>query len=897
MIPQSIGRLCFFVLGMASSLCFSAEVQNLRCEYQKNPLGIDSAKPRFSWSIQSERRNQVQSGFQVLVASSLELLAKEQGDIWDSGKTKSNQNVWIEYAGKPLASGMAGFWKVRVWDGNDAVSMWSEPSHFSIGLLDASDWKGQWIGMASADIHEEPWFRKTFTLEQKPRSALIYVASIGYHELYVNGQKVDDRLLAPSVSYLTKRALYVTYDIAPLLKPGKNAVAVWLSPGWALFKGVNPVMDFQLSKSPVFIAQLNMRDAANKTTSVTSDTTWKCHLSSERHLGEWTNSNFGGDRIDTSKDLPGWNVADFDDSAWEVATAYLEYNNRKILSPDLVEPNRRMGEIHAVGIEKTGPSTYRIDLGENFSGGIEATLKGKPGNVVTLMASTEKGAECEFNQRDELVIGDSGQATFRNHFGYHEYRYVTISGVENAPALGDIHGYRIGNDLARTGHFDASNPLLKRIYDATYNNCINLTTGGMMVDCPHRERLGYGGDAHTSMEMNLSSRECGAFYSKWAQDWCDIQPEDGDIAHTAPTIDGGGGPGWGGFVILMPWQVYQTYGDRRILEKTYPHMKRWLAFVQTKCDAEELFHPFGGSWGFLGDWVTPHGSEQSDSPEAFLFNNCYRLYAIRIVAKVARALGQTEDAQRYEAQAGIVKKAVHKRFFNATDNTYLDTKQTHCVMPLVADLVPEELVPKVMENLRNEILVAQKGHLDVGLHGLYFMTKYLTEHDGGDLVFTYANQPTYPGYGNFLELGVNTWPEEWGKLDSKIHGCYNSIGGWFLHGLGGVRPDPNAPGFQHFIVKPTIVGDLTWVKSDWRSLQGPIVSHWTRNGQSLTMEITIPANTSATVYVPSRNGTAVTESGKPIEKAEGVRVLSHGPNETVLEIGSGHYQFRSEIDR
>ena len=888
-----LAGLLLLILGGTPRLS-ALEVKDLRCEYLAAPLGLDTTRPRLSWLVESDRRGERQTGWQVLVASSPDRLAGHEGDLWDSGRVSGDQSIQVEYAGKPLAAGSDCHWKVRLWDRDGHASAWSAPARFSVGLLAADDWKGRWIGTASTDEHAEPWFRKTFALARKPRTALAYVGSIGFHELHVNGRKVDDRVLAPSVSHLTKRALYVTYDIAEYLQPGTNVVAVWLSPGWSLFKGVNPVMDFQLPKRPLFIAQLDLRDGDAAPTVVASDETWRCRPSHERHLGEWTNGNFGGDRIDATQELPRWDDAALDDSAWERAAPC---EVRRLLSPDLVEPNRLGEAIRPVGVIRKGPRTYQVDLGRLFTGWVEARLKGAAGSTVIVTASTESNKACEFNQRDEYVIGAAGAGVFRNHFAYHEWRYATLDGVDAPPALTDIVGYRVGNDLRRTGGFECSSELLTRIYDATLNNVRNLTTGGMIVDCPHRERLGYGGDGHTSLDANLGNLACGPFYSKWARDWCDIQQEDGYIAHTAPTVDGGGGPAWSGFVVLMPWEVYQTYGDRRVLESSYPHMKRWLEFLRTKCDADGLLVPYGGRWGFLGDWITPHGNEESDSNEARLFNDCYRLLATRTAARVARVLGEAGDATAFEAQAEGMRSTLNKRFFDAARNVYLDSRQTHLVMPLVSGAVPDDRVEAVRANLRREILVTQQGHLDTGLHGTFFMTRYLSGHDANDLVYSYASRTNFPGYGHFIAQGYDTWPENWRGGGSKIHGCYNGIGGWFLQGLAGIRADPAAPGYQRILIKPSLVGDLTWVRAHFDSMHGRIISNWNRDGGKIRMEVVIPANTSATIYVPARNEATVRESGKPAAQADGVRFLRMEKDAALYEVGSGTYAFASEIER
>jgi hypothetical protein len=843
---------------LVASLALAVEPADLRCEYLVDPLGLDTARPRLSWAMADpdHTRGQRQTAWQVLAASSPERLAADTGDLWDSGRVASDQSVGVDYGGTALASGESCWWKVRLWDKDGAPTAWSAPARFSVGLLAAADWQAQWIGMASASEQECPWLRREFELDQVPETALAYVGSIGFHELYVNGRRVGDAVLTPSVSDLRQRALYLTYDLKPYLRPGRNAIALWLGPGWAQFSDANPPVGFGVVKKPLGIVQLQLGPAGGPWTRIVSDQHWRCAVSTTRHRGRWQNSDFGGDSVDAGRDVAGWNDVGCDDRAWEAATVY---QPGRALSPDVIEPNRRCERIAAQTVAPAGPHKWRVTMSRLFAGWVEVKLAGAPGAKVTIKVSSLADHEVEYNQLDEYVVGASGQGVFCNRFSYHECQFVTIEGLPQAPAPDDVVGWRVSNDRPRIGDFDCSHPLLKRIYDVTVNTYLNLSTGGMTVDCPHRERLGYGGDGHTSLEIALDTFASDGFFAKWARDWCDVQRPDGGIYHTAPTMGGGGGPGWSGFILTMPWEVYQAYGDRRILEQVYPSGRRWLDFLQAHVGADGLLAPLpGGYWLFLGDWLTPHGSEGSDQPAALLFNNCYYLYATRLAAKIAHVLGRAADEAVYAERAAALAAAINKRFADPATMAYLDTRQTHCVMPLVAEAVPPEHVDQVVANLEHEILVARHGHLDTGLHGTYFMTRWLCEHDRGDLVYTYATQTTAPSYGDLLAKGYETWPEAWGGAPSRLHGCLNGIGGWFLRGLAGIRPDPSAPGYRHFLVEPQVVGDLTWVKAHHDGPYGRIEVAWRRDGRRFSLDLTVPANSAATVWLPAADPGAVT---------------------------------------
>jgi len=837
-------------------------------------------------------RSQTQTSYQILVASTRELLATNRGDLWNTGIVNSDQTLGIPYGGKKLQFGMNCFWKIKVWDMETRASQWSAVARISVGPLSPSDWKANWIGMESANDSECPWFRKEFEVTKLPTDALAYVASVGFHELYINGKKVDDRVLAPSVSDLGKRIPFVTYNIRPYLVTGKNVVGIWLAPGWSHFTDGNPdKVSFGTVKAPLVIAQLKLSGSSVGSSPIGTDATWQCARSSTRHLGRWQNSDFGGDAVDGYRDSLAWCTAasSSPEIVWERATIY---PSNRILSSDAVEPNRRCDKIDASEIKLVAPGKYRIKMNRLFTGWIDAKLHANPGSKVTLHASSLPDREVEYNETDEYIVGPSGTGRFCNRFSYHEIQYITIEGVDTPPVFDDVSGYRISNDRARIGRFNCSNPLLQRIYETTLNTYLNLSTGAMTVDCPHRERLGYGGDGHTSMEIAMDTFSSDLFFSQWAQDWCDIQLGDGRIYHTAPTKGGGGGPAWSGFILTMPWEVYVATGDTRILENTLPSALRWLDYLQAYVGADGLIQPLpGGYWMFLGDWVTPHGSEGADTPEALLFNNCYCLYVTRIAGRIAHILGQDAEADRCKECADKLKLAINKSFFKSSSALYLDSRETHIVLPLVADIVPIERLADVKTNLEHEILINQKGHLDTGLHGTYFLTHYLTEADRSDLVFTYATQTTFPGYGDLLLKGYETWPEEWNGSDSRVHGCLNGIGGWFQRGLAGIRADSTAPGYKHTIIKPAIVGDLSWVNCYHDSPYGRVVSNWHIEDKKVAIDIEIPANCSATVYVPTSNTTSVRESGKTIKKSAGTRFLRTEPGYGVFEIGAGMYHF------
>lgn len=885
--------LLFLMLKAAALYANELEIKSLKCDFQSNPTGIENMNPGLSWEIYTGQRKVYQESFHVLVASSLERLNLEDADVWNPGVIRSSQSIQVKYEGIPLESARRYYWKVRVQDQHGVLSPFSEASFFETGMLEPGDWKADWIYGPTLKSDACPWFRKTFHLDSLPSRATAFVGSVGFHELYVNGEKVSDAVLTPSVSDLRNRALYKTYDITPYLKKGKNAAAIWLASGWADFRDFNPPVDFGQEKKPLCIVQMHLdRDQL-----ILSDPTWCYSPSDTWHLGKWQNSDFGGDSVNAMLSVKDWNHPEFDDSRWAYAATV---DPGLALSSDLMEPNRMVKQIPVSVINQVSPGVYQVVMEKLYTGWIEVKVKGRPGNPVVIQASAHAESAVEFNQRNVYVPGADGRGTFRNRFSYHEIGFITIEGLDYQPEISDIVGYQVTNDRRVMGGFDTSDPLLNQIYDITCYNYENLSTGGMSVDCPHRERLGYGGDGHGSLEIALSAYASHPFFTKWAQDWCDIQDENGRINHTAPTLGGGGGPAWSGFILTMPWAVYLSYGDPRIIERTFPSASRWLKYMARQVGKDGLLGiPSPGHWEyadstrwiFLGDWATPHGSEESYTPEASLFNNCYYVYVLGLAAKMAEILDQPDKAGSYREQAQHITRAINEKFFDPVTHTYIDTRQTHCVMPLMANVVPPAHVQAVQANLEKEILIHRKGHFDTGIHGTYYLVKYLTEQDRSDLIYTLASQTTFPSYGFFISKGYVTWPELWHECNSIMHGCLNGIGGWFVHGLAGIRPDPESPGYRNTIIKPAVPADLEWVKGYHDSPYGRITCNWKRRDGSLEMKIDIPANSSATVYVPTSDESIVRVDDMQATRAEGVTFLRQEKGHAIYQVASGEYNF------
>ncbi len=480
-----------------------------------------------------------------------------------------------------------------------------------------------------------------------------------------------------------------------------------------------------------------------------------------------------------------------------------------------------------------------------------------------------------------------------------------MRGLPRAPKADEVKGWLITTNYEQNATFSCDNPLLNQIHDMmcwTYK-CLSL--GGYTVDCPHRERLGYGGDSGTSMEMGMLNFRTNTFYAKWAADWRDSQNEQGDVPYTAPySQDAGGGPVWSGFCITMPWQVYVTYGDRRPLEEGWPVMKKWLAFIDTKM-SDGLLQPYVGigcagspKWNFLGDWVPPgrkQGKDRVDDRSTLFFNNCYLVYCLQLASKIGHVVGDDAQAKSYASQAKGLAQRLHSRFLNADRATYANGEQTYLVMPLLFGITPPNLAPQVLAALENDITVTRHGHLNTGMHGNYFMTKYLIAQRRNDLLTLMHTQRDFPSYGNMIALGATTIWEEWDGDNSQIHNTMISVGLWFIEGLAGIRYDEQSPGFQHFIAVPGIESGLRRVDASLMTGYGKISSNWRVDQDTLTWELVVPPNTTATVSLPASTLNAVRESGEPAGSQFGIADAAVENGLFRCRVTSGTYHFTSQL--
>ena len=880
------------LLGPVSGIASEVQPLGLRCEHLENPVGMDVTLPRLSWRMEdpAHARGRKQSAYRVLVASSRQQLDSDTGDLWDSGRVSSNQSHLVAYAGEPLISHMECHWKVKLWTEDGTETPWSPVARFTIGLLKASDWQGPWMTCGDDPQTKQPipvvkhlWFRRHLELAQAPASAIIHIASIGYHELHVNGAKADDRVLAPTLTRLDKRVHYVSYDITRLLRAGGNCIGIHYGPGWARY-------DF-FKTSPAIRVQLQATTADGQVIRLSSGKSWRYRVAASENTGGCKWGNNGGERMDARRLMPDWNLPDHDDSAWANA---VETQKDVILSAEMVQPSRVIATIPTVAVKESGKAEdgaklHEVRLEKNFTGFLRIKVRDQSrGDRILITVADALDPKSVFNQVSEYICAGKKEEVFEHRFNYCAGRYLTIQGLKQKPLPEDITGLAVSNALERVGSFTSSNGLFNRIYETDVWTFLANTTEGFTADCPHRERMGYGEVAFaTAWGIGLPNFQSGAFYTKWIRDWADVQDEKGWIHHTAPQINQHyGGVMWSSAGLNVAAETYLHHGDLRALEANHESARRWLAFLHRNVK-DGLLTPYNRHWGkFLGDWAAPGGrNERGDSPEAKYFNNCVYAKNLADFIDHSKLLGKEDGLDVYQQRLERLRARIHQEFHKPGTATYCNGTQVQQAFALLTGVCPPEQRDRVREKLFQDI--RDRGYLDMGSSGLPVLLKYLIEHSSRSGVLAGPlNRKTMPSYGFFLESGQTTWPEHWQPRTSNIHTCYTGIASWFIKSLGGIRPDPAHPGFQKFLIQPVLAAGLTHVRARTESPYGTIVSEWRRKGEAVTLDVVIPPNSTATVHVPTGDPEALR---RKVAGMEGVSFLRAEPQHGILLLEAGRY--------
>jgi alpha-L-rhamnosidase len=903
---------------LIASLCFSLakaqskiSVTNLQCEMLNNPEGIDVLQPRLSWQIQSNGNDVKQTAYQILVSSTLENLNASKADLWDSGKVTSNESVNIIYNGKPLENRQNAFWKVIVWTNKGEIQS-AENAHFSIGILTYSDWKStRWIGyekLAKDDSISQysrlsaRYLRKEITLKKQVKSAKVYIMGMGLYELYINGNKIGDQVLAPIPTDYTKNVKYNVFDVTSQLKEGKNMLGTILGNGrfFAMRQDYKPykIKSFGFPKMALQLF-VEYTDGSNEV--IRTDDTWK--LTTDGPI--LSNNEYDGEEYDARKEMKGWNTTNFDDKSW--------VNARYVQEPGgffeaQMTPNMKiMGEVKPISIKATTKGTYILDMGQNMVGWLQLKVKGKSGDQVMMKfaESLQKdGSLYIANLRDAkttdiYTLKGEGEEIWEPRFIFHGFRFVEISGFPTKPTLDNFVGKVVYDDIKTTGTFESSDATMNQIFKNAYWG-IRGNYKGMPIDCPQRnERQPWLGDRTTGAYGESFLFDNQTLYAKWLDDIKYSQTQDGGLPDVAPAFWRyyGDNVTWPGTYITVADMLYTQFADKEVIKKQYPTMRKWMVYMEENYLLNDLMDK-----DKYGDWCVPPESLElirSKDParmtDGEVLSSAFYYQLLGIMKKFATIANEENDIAHYDDLAVRIKKAFNSKYLNKTTNSYANNTVTANVLPLAFGMVPENVKEKVFQNMVHEIEVTKQGHISTGVIGTQFLMRTLTNFGRGDLAFKLASNKTYPSWGYMVENGATTIWELWNgntadpTMNSQNHVMLlGDLMIWYYENMAGIKSNPEKPGFEQIIMKPDFNAGLAFVNASYESIHGLIKSNWKKSKTNLVWKITIPANTTALVYLPTATASDVKVNNVKVSQSYQIE-----NNKLVLELPSGTYEINA----
>jgi alpha-L-rhamnosidase len=919
------------VLAQADSTCHP---ERLRCEYLTDPLGIGVTLPRLDWILagtDGTPRNITQAAYQILVASSPDLLARDEGDLWDSGKVISGETTHIAYIGKALISREACYWKVRSWDSLGKASPWSGAASWEMGLLKPEDWQAKWIQATppagfTGKYAPVPLLRTEISVRDQPIvKARLYVTALGLYEMRLNGRRVGDHIFAPDWTDYGKRVRYQAYDVTSLVKPGANALAALLGNGW--YCGHVGNGGFQAwGKVPALFAQLEITHADGSVERTITDASWKTHAS------PITSSDFMlGENYDATREIPGWDQPGLDVGGWSAATERAE---SPTLNAQVDQPVRETGEIQPKAMTEPKPGQYTFDLGQNMVGFVRLKVSAPAGTKITLRHAEMLNPDGTLYTRnlrgapsiDTYICKGGGEETWQPHFTFHGFRYVELTGLPQPPTRDNVTGIVIGTAIPPTGQFSCSDPdinqLQSNIQWGMRGNYLSVPT-----DCPQRdERLGWMGDAEVFVRTAAYNGDIAAFFTKWLVDVDDARSPDGAYNDVSPAPPGkahsnSGTPAWGDAGVICPWTIYLMYGDKRILEEHLPAMSQWIDWCQAKSNnLIRSDHDLGGNYG---DWLS-----QGETTPKDLIATAYFAYSTSLVAQAFRVVGDSASADKYQQLFEQIKAAFDKRFvtadgrveglaaaprIRASSSTLaahgpvasprpavppspVSTQSGYC-MALRFNLLPDALRARAGQYLEDDV-IAHKNHLATGFIGVGLLLPALCSENKLATAYNVFLQDTFPSWLFSVKHGATTIWERWDGwtpekgfqnpgMNSFNHYSLGSCGEWMFNTVAGIGVDPGQPGFKHIIIHPRPGGTITSAQGSFESIHGLISTQWTLRDGNFSLHVVVPINTTATIDLPTGNPASVTESGRPVASHPEIRQVSPGQ----YLVGSGDYKF------
>lgn len=906
------------------------QANQLKCEHLTNPLGIEAPQPRLSWVLESNKRAQLQTAYQILVASSLNELQANNADKWDSGTVVSDNSVEVAYRGSSLKSGERCYWKVRSWGKDGKPGTYSAASYFEMGLLNPTDWHGKWIG-AKKGI-SSPLLRREFRLSKSVRRGRIYLSGLGYYELHINGSRVGNRVLDPASTYYTNdqpfplhsRVLYVSYDVTELLKSGANAIGVILGHGW--YSAESDVAPSPSGRTPYgdrprLMLQMNIEFADGERMSLSTDESWKTSSGPITY-----NDLFHGETYDARLEQTGWDKPAYNDAAWDKAA--LVDAPTGVLTAEVFPANQVTEILKPIRvISPKAPEffaeTYVYDFGQNFTGWVKIRTSGPRGARVTLRYAARIYPEddsldnrsnlppfLDARQTDTYILKGEGAEEWEPRFTLHGFRYVEVRGFGDLPSLESVEGHFVHSALTPTGVFTSSNELINKIHHNIQWTFASSLQGLVQDAADRAERQGWLGDPGFVAEDYAYNFDMTTLWEKWLNDMKDIQKTDGNLPLVAPlhwrTIKGqedfpidvyAKWPVFQSTYPLLIWYLYQYYGDTRVLEEHYDGLKRLIDFQGTS--ASDYIIPSG-----LGDHMEPqenghHHFSPIHTP-APLTSTAFYYYDTLILSQVAEVLRKTDDATRYAALAQKIKDAFNGKFLNRASNQYATGSQTSNALPLFFEMVPEDKIPAVLKNLIDDIVTKHNGHQSTGIVGTNALAQALPRYGAGEVMYQLATQSTFPSLGYQVALGATTLCETlncepWLSQNMKMFG---SVDKFFYRNLAGIGL--GSPGYRHIVIKPQVLGGLRSVSASVDTVRGVVAVEWAKGDSSLDLKILIPAGSDADISIPKLGNldVVVAESGHDIWKGyayvpgvAGLTGAKDGGDCIMVHAGSGAYRF------
>jgi len=907
-------RLLWYIsFSFFATFCFSQKlsVSNLRCEYSNDPLGVDVINPHLSWELTSDQRNVLQTAYRILVADDPALLNNGTGNIWDSKKINSAASIQVKYVGKPLRSVKKYYWKVMAWDNKGNVSLWSNVAMWQMGLLNKSDWKNaQWIGYDEVidslkifpHVHLNgkrswgprrnvlPMMRKEFSINKRIKTAAVFICGLGQFELRINGKKIGDHFLDPGWTDYAKSAQYVTFDISNELKNGLNAIGVMLGNGFYYIPGQRYRKMTGAYGHPKMIFRTVIEYSDGSVENIISDKSWQTFSSPIIF-----SSIFGGEDYDANLEQQGWDQPGFLKNGKDWFDVIIT-NGPEKLESQMQQPVKVMERFAVKTKKQLSPTSWVYDLGQNFSGIPSITVNGNSGDTIRIFCAELINADGTANQRATgspsyftYILKGSGDEDWQPRFSYTGFRYMQVHCIpkdtlKQPPVVKNIEGLHIRNATGSTGSFFCTNELFNKTYKLI-DWAIKSNSVSVFTDCPHREKLGWLEQTHL-MGTSIQYRyDIASMNRKVIRDMMNAQYPNGKIPEIAPeftvlTPPFEESPEWGSAAIILPWYNYQWYGDKQTLIDAYDMMKRYVMFLKDSAKNNILSHG-------LGDWfdIGPNKSGFSQMTKMGITATAIYYYDLTIMISATKLLGKVQDALMFERLAKDVKKAFNEKFFDKQQMKYDSASQTANAMALYMGLVELKNKQAVTDALIRDIK-SRNNSLTAGDIGYRYVLKALEDAGRSDVIFDMNSRDDVPGYGFQLKHGATALTESWQAYESvsNNHLMLGHLMEWFYSGLAGIKQADNSTAFRNIEIKPQPVGDIFLVKASYHSVYGMIEIVWTKDRNYFTLEVDIPANSTATIFIPVKRDQLISMNGADIKP----KIID---GKAVVKTGSGKYRF------